>query len=328
MRKNPTYSVIVPVYNVENSIERCIESVLMQTFCDFELILIDDGSYDDSGIICEKYAQKDARIKVIHQKNQGVSKARNAGLDRAKGEYIIFIDSDDFVEKNYLHMFNSFSDDLILVGHGDYRNNKVEKIVMDENESWRIDSDEGIKQFLEKKSSIFVWGKRYRRSIIDEYNIRFRQEMKFSEDVIFNNDYILKAQTARNIKYVGYYYCLHDYETLSIIYERTPFIERTKWREIAYEQYRNHPIIQKIYVSQMLYFSEIEIIRLSNSNDRFYLRYKEVDKIIRNEFFNTCIHIMPEIFPKDILFFFKYKLIIFLLFKYKKKRKNNKCEIT
>ena len=224
MKKNPTYSVIVPVYNVENNIGRCIESVLVQTFCDFELILIDDGSDDDSRNICEQYAKKDVRIKIIHQKNQGVSKARNVGLDRAKGKYIVFIDSDDFVDKNFLHMLNSLDDDLVLVGYGDYYNNKVEKIALDENERWMIDCDEGIINFLEKKSSIFVWGKRYKKSIIDKYNIRFRPEMKFSEDVIFNNDYILRSQTATNIKWVGYYYCLYDYETLSSIYENTPFI--------------------------------------------------------------------------------------------------------
>lgn len=326
MKKNPTYSVIVPVYNVENSIGRCIESVLGQTFCDFELILIDDGSDDDSRNICEKYAKKDVRIKIIHQKNQGVSKARNVGLDRAKGKYIVFIDSDDFVEKNFLHMLNSLDDDLVLVGYGDYYNNKVEKIVLDENERWMIDCDEGIINFLEKKSSIFVWGKRYKKSIIDKYNIRFRPEMKFSEDIIFNNDYILRSQTATNIKWAGYYYCLYDHETLSSISESTPFIERTKWREIAYEQFKNYPRIQKIYVSQMLYFSEIEIAKVSNRKDRFYLRYKEIEKIVKNEFFYKCIHIMPEIFPKDTLLFLKYKLTVFVIFKYKKKRESNEDE--
>ena len=109
------FSVIVPVYKVENVLPRCIESILNQTVTDFELILIDDGSPDRSGEICDAYAAKDSRIRVIHQKNGGVSKARNAGLDIAQGEYIVFVDSDDWVDAIYLEQFSLSSADMILV---------------------------------------------------------------------------------------------------------------------------------------------------------------------------------------------------------------------
>lgn len=95
-------SVIVPVYNVEKYIRKCIESVLNQTFQDFELILVDDGTKDKSGEICDAYAQKDPRIKVIHQENKGLSGARNTGLKKAEGEFLAFIDSDDFILNTYL----------------------------------------------------------------------------------------------------------------------------------------------------------------------------------------------------------------------------------
>ena len=94
----PKISVIVPVYNVEKYLRKCIESILNQTFREFELILVDDGSTDSSGKICDEYALKDSRIKVIHKENGGASSARNAGLDVAKGEYIGFVDSDDWIE--------------------------------------------------------------------------------------------------------------------------------------------------------------------------------------------------------------------------------------
>jgi len=100
---NPTLSIIVPVYKVETYIHKCITSILNQTFTDFELILIDDGSPDNCGAICDEYKQKDNRIIVIHQKNKGLSAARNAGLDIAKGDYITFIDSDDSVAANTYH---------------------------------------------------------------------------------------------------------------------------------------------------------------------------------------------------------------------------------
>lgn len=93
----PTISIIVPVYNVEAYLCRCIDSILAQTFTDFELILVDDGSPDNCSSICDEYAKKDSRIVVVHKENGGLSDARNTGLDIAKGEYIGFVDSDDFI---------------------------------------------------------------------------------------------------------------------------------------------------------------------------------------------------------------------------------------
>lgn len=101
--ENPKISVIVPVYKVERYLPRCLDSILAQTFTDWECILIDDGSPDNSGAICDEYAKKDSRFQVVHQENKGVSAARNAGLDAARGEWIGFVDSDDWVEKNFLH---------------------------------------------------------------------------------------------------------------------------------------------------------------------------------------------------------------------------------
>ena len=98
-------SIIIPVYNVEKYLAKCIDSILNQAFTDWELILIDDGSVDQSGKICDEYACKDNRIKVTHKKNEGVSKARNTGITLAKGEYICFIDSDDWIDVNYLQNF-------------------------------------------------------------------------------------------------------------------------------------------------------------------------------------------------------------------------------
>ena len=98
MEHNPLISVIVPVYNVAEYLSRCVDSILAQSYENLQIILVDDGSTDDSGKICEEYAKKDARIQVIHQNNGGLSSARNAGLDLASGEYIGFVDSDDWIE--------------------------------------------------------------------------------------------------------------------------------------------------------------------------------------------------------------------------------------
>ena len=102
---NPKISVIVPVYNAEQYLPHCIDSILAQTFTDFELLLIDDGSKDNSSKICDEYEEKDKRVKVFHKKNGGVSSARNLGLDKAHGEWICFCDSDDCLKSNYLSTF-------------------------------------------------------------------------------------------------------------------------------------------------------------------------------------------------------------------------------
>ena len=100
----PKISVIVPVYKVEKYLHECVDSILTQTFPDFELILVDDGSPDNCGKICDEYAEKDSRVRVIHQENQGLSGARNSGMDVARGEYIAFVDSDDRVDIRYLEL--------------------------------------------------------------------------------------------------------------------------------------------------------------------------------------------------------------------------------
>lgn len=100
-------TIIVPVYNVDKYLKRCIDSILCQTFCDWKLLLIDDGSTDKSASICDEYVKLDTRIKVVHKKNEGVSTARNLGIKLAKGKYITFIDSDDWIEKDFLEIIVS-----------------------------------------------------------------------------------------------------------------------------------------------------------------------------------------------------------------------------
>ena len=116
----PELSVIVPVYKVEKYLSKCIDSILAQTFTDFELILIDDGSPDRCGEICDEYAAKDSRIIVIHQQNKGVSAARNAGLEIAKGKYIGFVDSDDWIEPEMYQILiataNETASELVICG--------------------------------------------------------------------------------------------------------------------------------------------------------------------------------------------------------------------
>ena len=122
----PTISCIVPIYNCEKYLDKCVESILNQTFDDFEVILINDGSNDCSGEICDKFSKKDSRIKVIHKLNEGVSKTRNLGIEKSIGKWICFIDSDDYVEEFFFEKMLSDvkpETDLIISGFSIYKNN-------------------------------------------------------------------------------------------------------------------------------------------------------------------------------------------------------------
>lgn len=114
---NPIISIIIPVYNAEKTLNRCVDSVLNQTFHDWELLLIDDGSKDRSMYLCDEYALKDKRIKVFHKKNGGVSSARNMGLDYARGEWITFVDSDDYICENIFDLVSSHNEDLLIFNY-------------------------------------------------------------------------------------------------------------------------------------------------------------------------------------------------------------------
>ena len=116
---NPLISVVVPVYNVEQYIRECVDSIVSQTYCHLEIVLIDDGSLDNCPVICDEYAKKDSRIKVVHQKNGGLAKARNVGIENSSGEYITFIDSDDYIASNYIE----------ILYRGIIENNVIKKMI-------------------------------------------------------------------------------------------------------------------------------------------------------------------------------------------------------
>ncbi len=123
MNQNPRISVIVPVYNVEQYLPRCVESILAQTYENLEILLVDDGTKDNSGAICDAYARQDARVKAIHKKNGGLSSARNAGIDAATGEYLSFVDSDDWIEpdmyEKMMALMEKYSVRLVCAGRWD-----------------------------------------------------------------------------------------------------------------------------------------------------------------------------------------------------------------
>lgn len=185
----PKVSIIVPVYKVEKSINRCIDSILAQTFTDWELLLVDDGSPDISGEICDKYAEKDSRIRVFHKENGGVSSARNVGIMLASGQWIVFVDSDDYCDAEYLSAFfdikfNLTQSDIVLQGRKKELNSGVvvgKKIL---NDGVYENIAEGI-----LTNNLLTFGapycKLYSKELIKKYDIRFPENYSFGEDTTF-----------------------------------------------------------------------------------------------------------------------------------------------
>ena len=209
---NPTVSIIVPVYNAEHTIRRCIESILNQEYTDFELLLVNDGSTDGSGAICDEYAAKDARIQVIHKENTGVSDSRNLALDRAKGIYLQFLDSDDWITpdatSSLVRTAESGPCDMVI---SDFYRVVGERVSQkgDIDEDGLMTREDFAAHMMENPADFYygvLWNKLYRRSIVEAHHLRMDPEISWCEDFMFNLEYIRYAETFRAIQIPIYYY--------------------------------------------------------------------------------------------------------------------------
>lgn len=198
---NPQISIIVPVYKVEPYIRRCLDSIISQTFIDWECILVDDGSPDNCGKICDEYAKKDSRIIIIHKDNGGLSSARNAALDIAKGDYIMFVDSDDWVESDFCEvaMDNLIKKkaDIVVFGLNNIYYDNLEIVKTESHFTSRpryVSISEAIKELITKEDVIcnFVWNKIYKRTLFN--GIRFPVGREY-EDQATTYLLMMKAQT-------------------------------------------------------------------------------------------------------------------------------------
>src|SRR5574344_563756 len=184
---NPLISIIIPVYNPGKYFRRCIDSVLKQTYSNYELLLIDDCSTDGSGIVCDEYALMDSRVKVIHQKsNNGVTITRNIGLDNAVGKYIAFIDDDDYIDIEYLNTFITY---LPKEGKAELITQQIEYSPCPSKTIIYSGYD----------ALCGLWGKIFNRTIIEEYHLRLIPHLKYSEDVLFLIQYLNKIDKVDEI---------------------------------------------------------------------------------------------------------------------------------
>lgn len=201
---NSLVTFILPVYNAESTIYRCLDSILKQTYCDYEVIIVDDGSIDNSGKICDSYSLNDNRFRVVHKENSGVASARQLGVSLATGEYVIHIDSDDWIESNMLSdMMNEISDADILVSDYYYNTKHGQTYVR------QVDCTTS-EELLEKiiKGEVFgsLWHKLIRRNLYQ--NIKFNTDLTFCEDQLL----LFKILTTYQCKVINLHKAYYHYE--------------------------------------------------------------------------------------------------------------------
>lgn len=208
----PLVSIIVPIYNADKTIGRCIDSILNQTYKELELILMDDGSIDASGQICDEYAAKDGRIRVIHKENSGVSDTRNQGIAAARGEYLQFLDSDDWITPDATGLFvraaAEYPCDMVIADFYRVIGERVSKKGSIEADGL-MDKIEYAENMMKNPADFYygvLWNKLYKRSVIEEYNLRMDSSISWSEDFMFNLEYIRHIQTIYVLKVPVYYY--------------------------------------------------------------------------------------------------------------------------
>lgn len=208
----PLVSMIVPVYNAEKTVDRCVSSILNQTYKDFELILLDDGSTDASGAVCDACAEKDARIRVVHKENSGVSDTRNQGIAMAEGEYLQFLDSDDWITPEATSLFvraaTEYQCDMVIA---DFYRVIGERVSQkgDIEEEGMMDRAAYAVNMMQKPADFYygvLWNKFYKRSIIERYQLKMDSAVSWCEDFMFNLEYVRHVNSIYALKVPVYYY--------------------------------------------------------------------------------------------------------------------------
>lgn len=318
----PKVSVIVPVYKAEKYLLRCIDSILKQTLSDFELILIDDGSPDNSGKLCDDCALKDKRITAIHQENQGVSAARQRGLDIAKGEYVIYADPDDWVESNWLELLynKAISSNVDIVSCDFIREYMTGSVYQSERPTSYYRNDL-IKDLLSEK----IWGstcnKIVRRGIIVDNSISFDKRQNLWEDLLFVSKLVLHGASYEHIDKGLYHYdCFSN--TNSIVRKPKPshiisqklFLDYILKKIDKKEDFEASIYTRKIQIKQRAFncglkFNTLLIDTFPDINQEFINQNRSVHHNVQNYCIALCLKGRPFLGHSIYKAFLQYKKI-------------------
>ena len=314
MEQTPEISIIIPIYKVEQYLSVCIESVLSQSFKNIELLLIDDGSPDHSGQICEEYAKKDKRIIVFHQKNKGVGSARNIGLDLAKGEWIFFVDSDDFLEHNcltnFIEIIKNNEIDLIQFGFNDIGSDKTTTILprnmpitcnsYDEYDSCNCFRGE-------------LWNYLFRNKIIIINKLRFSENLKYAEDQEFLLKYLAFTKSIVLLPIIVYNYLHREFSAMQVYLSPEMLNDNLIVVQNIFHFYSENKIIMSAMVSKRI--SRLIALYLASAYKTNYT--KSELKIISKQyvqFYERYKNTYPGIFGSNIRFKLSYISIHLYIF--------------
>ncbi|MBR5272583.1 MAG: glycosyltransferase family 2 protein [Clostridia bacterium] len=286
-------SVIVPIYNSEQALPKCIESVLNQSFSDFELLLISDGSTDDSVSVCEQYAATDTRIRVFDNENKGVSYTRNFGIENAKGKYIMFLDSDDFVDKDWCRLnFEAIENNptswIVSGVRNVFPDGRVDDFLVKGVEKTALLKKDDYYLIFESGLSGFPVNRIYSKRVLAD--IRFDTSSSCGEDVVFNNLYLQKCDSIFVINELLYNYLRGDGETLSTRYDSKYFDVHRPLYE-SRKQFINDadmPAFCKTYFS--IFTTGLKMTFDKRNKDGFFSKLKYNNYILKNLSFIECMN--------------------------------------
>lgn len=332
MEKNISVSIIIPVYNSEKYIAQLLDDIMKQSFSDFEVIVVNDGSKDNSQSILESYVQKDKRIHAIEVKNSGVSEARNLGLSLANGKYIRFVDADDRLDIDSMQYMLDAAEkdeslDLII---GSFRSIPEVNLYYGEH---AINGKQTLEQmsldFLFNIRSFYygvVWNKLYKREIIQKYNIKFNKELTWCEDFIFNLDYFehCKWFYFLPVKKQIYNYIQHPSSTTQLVHrlpkEKMQEINtlRTERTKVFFEQAGLEKELQLEWKYSFIYFNLFEIAKKKNISLKE--KYAELKRTLSQEGVYEYAELKKSYFTDDVFYRFVFwsmkKQCFFPLFVY------------
>lgn len=305
------YSIIIPVYNVEKYLKQSIQSVLDQSYEDFEVILIDDGSTDKSPAICDELAEKDERIKVIHKQNGGVSSARNEGIRQAKGDYILFLDADDWYDTKLLENCLPYTEKELNAFYFNYakiyKNGEQVVKINYNNMVLNLYNEQGVENYkkLLWKGGEFtcvIWNGCYNRSFILKNNLFFDTRYGLSEDVLYNIILFLYIDKYLVIDFVGYYYNRTNENSVC----NTKSSSLDNFVHMCYDTYENlknrNVKFEKKDIDFILYYiitlGNVWIARVENTKDvkKYYSNFKVTEyKDFYKSFMKTALKNAPKI---------------------------------
>lgn len=286
--ENDLISVIIPVYNVEKFLDKCINSIVNQTYKNLEIILVDDGSSDSSPQICDKWADKDSRIKVIHKENGGVSSARNTALKIISGKYFAFIDSDDYIESE---MYQTLYDNISAID-GDMVCCSMRGVDADENvlytnvvKNGRFYDEQILIRFFNSEFLLCDCNKMYKSEILKSNHILFDEKLGYGEDYMFNYHFLKSSKTAVAIDKVFYNYLRNRTDSATYSFSTGYF---SCWKNTKYvmnneaDNKETYPMLLTQYTNDLLTVAKNLSTRKDKENYTDY--YCEVTDEIKNNY--------------------------------------------